>query len=322
VAPASRPSVVLDVAGAEMGGAARWCAELNAYLDATADPVRVIGRGVPLTPGWLARRERLARGAIIAVAPNNVSFVMSGRNKRVLVRNALHFLYPWESELLRGMPRRWHAQVPIVRRTLARADSVVVPCTTMGERVTHHVPSVAGRLVVRPHPVSPAGPRRPADDPFVLVPVLPAPYKNLFPQLRLLAKAAAAMDLSAEFRVTALASELPDDLASDPLIHPIGPQPHDRLTELWRSASAVFFPSVVESFGYPLAEARVYGIPVIAVDSNQSREIAGSALRGYDPADVLSLADALERIGEPVIPDSRAFDRDSYFGWLFGDGDR
>ena len=54
-------------------------------------------------------------------------------------------------------------------------------------------------------------------------------------------------------------------------------------------ARAVYFPGGLESFGYPLAEARAGGRPVIARDTTQNQEIAGAALCGYTPGDPASL---------------------------------
>ena len=44
--------------------------------------------------------------------------------------------------------------------------------------------------------------------------------------------------------------------------------------DLWSRCRAVYFPTGLESFGCPLAEARVNGVPVIARDTPQNREIA------------------------------------------------
>ena len=52
---------------------------------------------------------------------------------------------------------------------------------------------------------------------------------------------------------------------------------------------AIYFPTGLESFGYPLAEARVSGQPAIARDTAQNREIAGPALCGYSLGDPDSL---------------------------------
>jgi len=308
--------VVLDAAGGDAGGAARWRAELDRYLNAGAHRVSVIGRGRRLTPDWLVRRELLARGAELVVAPNNVSFSLSGGQRRVLLRNALHFPYASERPLLARMPKQFRMQTPVVHRLLSRASLIVVPCTAMAGRVEHHLPAAAARIVVRPHPVTALGARLSAGEPFVLVPVVPGPYKNLTSQLRLLLNAAERLRHPAGIRVTAKASELPSDLATHPRITAMGSVPHARLAESWRSAAAVFYPCTFEAFGYPLAEARVYGVPVIAPDTSQAREIAGRALVPYTPADPESLADAVRRIGEDVPAEPLAFDPGAYFAWL------
>jgi len=309
---------VLDMAGGGIGGAARWAAELDGFLAAGGAPVTVLGRHRRLTAGWLVRRERHAVGARIAVAANNIPFAIGGGERRVVLRNAMHFLHPSEEHLLAGMSRSFRAQVPVVRALLARAHTIVAPSSTMAGRVCDRVPAVRDRVVVRPHPVTPVGLRQPADDRFILVPVLPAPYKNLVPELAALLAALDRTDPRIEVRVTAQADDLPSELARHPRLRPLGIVPHHALAGMWRRATAAFFPSTVEAFGYPLAEARVYGVPVLAPDSGQARELAGAALLAYRPGDPASLSSAVERIREPVPAQPCTFDRDAYFRWLFG----
>ena len=67
-----------------------------------------------------------------------------------------------------------------------------------------------------------------------------------------------------------------------------------RLRDLWARSRAIYFPTGLESFGCPLAEARVNGLPVIARDTPQNREIAGPALCGYTLGDADSLRQATE----------------------------
>jgi glycosyltransferase involved in cell wall biosynthesis len=313
-------TVVLDVAGGGVGGAARWAAELDGFLAGReAPPVAVVGRHRQLTAGWLARRERYAAGARIAVAANNVPFVLCGGERRVVLRNALHFLHTSEEHLLAGMSRSFRGQIPVVRRLLTRAGTVVVPSSAMAERVTGRVPAVRDRLVVRPHPVTPAGPRSTTVDPFILVPVLPAPYKNLRPQLAALLSALDRTGQPMEVRVTARPADLPPALAGNPRLRALGTVPHGTLAGLWLRAIAAFFPSTVEAFGYPLAEARVYGVPALAPDGPQAREIAGAALVPYRPDEEGSLVAAVRELGAVrVTAEPHAFDRDAYFGWLLG----
>jgi glycosyltransferase involved in cell wall biosynthesis len=310
--------IVIDAAGGDIGGAARWREEMDAYLAARPVPVRVVGRGRRLTAPWLLAREGLTRGARMVFAPNNVSFAVSGAQRRVLVANALHFLYESEEGLLTRMPVTFAAQIPVVRALLRRADVIVVPCAAMAERVVHHVPGVRGRLLVHHHPVTAVGPRRPAEAGFILVPVVPAPYKDLGAQVRGLLEASGRRSAH-DVVLTCDAADLPRDLAAHPRIRTIGIVPHRQLAELWRSAMAAFFPSSLEAFGYPLAEARAYGVPIIAPDSAQAREIAGRALLPYRPGQPASLIEAVRRTGELVLPEPDAFDRDAYFDRLFGD---
>ena len=56
--------------------------------------------------------------------------------------------------------------------------------------------------------------------------------------------------------------------------------PREELTELYKK-SILLFPSYIETFGLPLAEARSLGRPVIAADTPFAREI----LSGYDKAE-------------------------------------
>jgi len=311
---------LVDVAGGQFGGAARWRAELQQYLSHRSRPVRLIGNGHRLTGRWLLRRERLARGASLVFATNNVSFGLAGRQRRVLLHNALHFLYPHEANALAKMPAGWSAQIPIVRHMAQRADQVVVPCSAMAERVLFHLPALRNRMAVYPHPITPVGPRVESTGAFILAPVVPGRYKNLFPQLRMLTTVLRHAGQPFRVRVTAAPTALPADLAADERVEAVGIVPHSRLAQLWRSAHAAFFPSTLEAFGFPLAEARVYGVPVLAPLSDQARELAGSALRGYDPDVPATLAEAIDRIAEPVVPEPDAFNRERYFGRLLADG--
>lgn len=315
--PAGWKGIVVDVAGGNVGGAARWRAELEAHLTLSQSSVRQIGRGQYLTPKWLFQRERLAAQASLVVASNNMSFVMRGKRRRLLLRNAMHFLGRDESYLLARMPRSFRNQICLVRAAAIRAHEIVVPSTDMAQRVAAHLPRASDRIFIRPHPVTPVGPRRSSADSFILVPVIPGPYKNLFPQIRLLLGAIQRAQLPMKLMLTALSSQLPSDIAHDPRVSTIGVVPHSRLAEIWRSASAAFYPSTVESFGYPLAEARAYGIPIIAPNRPLAMEIAGPALAAYDPKCPESLIAAVGKIDSPLEADPTCFERDSYFRWLF-----
>jgi glycosyltransferase involved in cell wall biosynthesis len=313
-------TVTVDIAGAQMGGAARYAAELHSYLARTGrKDVRVIGAARRVHPAWLLQRELAKPSAVRRVALNNVSFIAPGRERWTLLRNALHFLTDTETSQLdpslRASVRR---DAAVVRLTARRADVLVVPSTAMAERVTRALPGVTGRVVVRHHPVSADSvPRRPRD-PAILCPVLFAPYKRMDERLaELLAAVREHGDRSVRVRVTASPADLPSSLASDPVIDFVGHLDQDDLRQVWAYSRAIYFPSGLESFGYPLAEARVSGQPVIARDTPQNREIAGPALCGFALGDQESLRSALAlALAKDVTPDPAPFDPDAYFNWI------
>jgi glycosyltransferase involved in cell wall biosynthesis len=135
----------------------------------------------------------------------------------------------------------------------------------------------------------------------------------------LLAAVGELEDPSVRVGVTAHAAELPAAVACHPQVELVGRLPYGELRELQARSRAIYFPTGLESFGYPLAEARVSGQPAIARDTAQNREIAGPALCGYIPGDPDSLRRAVKvALTADIAPDPGPFDPDRYFGWLLG----
>jgi glycosyltransferase involved in cell wall biosynthesis len=313
---------MVDIAGAAMGGAARYAAELHGYLARTGRPdVRVVGGDRRVDPFWLVRREFEAPFARRRVAVNNVSFVAPGGPRWAVLRNALHFLTDAEAE---GLDPALHASVrreaAVVRLAAARADVLVVPCTAMAERVSRTLPAARDRITVRAHPVSALPVPTRARDSSILCPVLFAPYKRMDERItELLAAVDNGGDRDVRVRVTTSPQELPAHLASHPRIEFLGRVGGDELQGAWARSHAIYFPTGLESFGYPLAEGRASGHPVIARDTAQNREIAGAALCGFQAGDLDSLCHAVKlALTSDVRPDPAPFEPDAYFGWLLG----
>lgn len=315
-------AVTVDAAGGPMGGAARFRYELLAYLHRSgrAD-VKVIGTRRRLSPAWLISREAAAARPGRRVALNNVGFVAPGGERWTLLGNALHFLAGAEAAALDPALRAAAArQAVVVRRAARRSDVLIAPSTSMAERVAEVAPEVASRLVVRMHPLSPCArpPRRAGQRPLILCPVIFAGYKRMPDRL---AEWLAAVPPCARIRmvVTASPDEVPAELAGDPRLQFTGRLEHAALARFWARSTAVFFPPGLESFGYPLAEARVYGQPVIAQDTAQNREIGGPALCGFTAGDPDSLRAAIDvALRTEVRPDPAPFDPDAYFDWMLG----
>ena len=74
----------------------------------------------------------------------------------------------------------------------------------------------------------------------------------------------------------------------------LGTLPHDEVTRLYSSSSALVFPSLTESFGLPLIEAANLGLPVLAPELDYVRDVI-EPVQTFDPHSPLSLARALKR---------------------------
>ena len=315
-------TVTVDIAGAQIGGAARYAGELYRYLTRTGrQDVQVIGAGQQVGPAWLLRREISRPKSVRRIAVNNVSFVGPGGQRWALLRNALHFLTGDEATHLEpGQRKSVQREAVVVRLAARRADVLVVPCTAMAERVTHMMPEVRSRIVVRPHPVSAGLVVGGARGAAILCPVLFAPYKRMDERLAELLNAVDDYgDEAVRVRVTADPADLPPALARNPRLEFLGRIDQLDLRRAWARSRAIYFPTGLESFGYPLAEARANGQPVIARDSAQNSEIAGAALCGFDPDDPDSLRCAIKSaLTTQMTPDPLPFDPAAYFGWLLG----
>ena len=99
----------------------------------------------------------------------------------------------------------------------------------------------------------------------------------------------------------------------------VGRLPYEEVVERYQT-NVVLFPSYIETFGYPLAEARQAGTIVLASDTAFSREVLDGYENAYffDPFRPQELAALMERVicGEIVrqeVPVAQATQRD---GWV------
>ena len=70
----------------------------------------------------------------------------------------------------------------------------------------------------------------------------------------------------------------------------------ETLDGLYRAATCFVLPSLAEGFGLPVLEAMVRGTPVCCSEIGALREVAGDAALYFDPNDVDSIANALQRV--------------------------
>jgi alpha-1,3-rhamnosyl/mannosyltransferase len=75
-----------------------------------------------------------------------------------------------------------------------------------------------------------------------------------------------------------------------------GAVPEAELERLYRSATALVYPSLYEGFGLPVLEAMASGTPVIASRAASMPEVLGEAGMLVEPSDVGAWADAIARV--------------------------
>ncbi len=314
--------VIIDVAGGPFGGAARFRAEVYRYLArAERDDVKVIGAQRRVDPAWLVRREMARPSAARRVALNNVGFVTPGGERWTLVANSWDFVTDDEAAKLSLSDRaEIRCRSSVVRMAARRSDVIVAPSTDMAERITRVLPSVSSRVVVRMHPVSPEPLADSSASQVILCPVLFYPIKRMHERvIEWINAVDKHLPPDVRMLVTADRSEVSAEFASNPRIRLVGRLDLDRLNRLSAISRAIYFPTSVESFGYPLAEARVNGQPVIALDTPQNQEIAGQALCSFTRGSPESLLQATElALKAEIKPDPSPFDPDAYFSWMLG----
>jgi glycosyltransferase involved in cell wall biosynthesis len=91
------------------------------------------------------------------------------------------------------------------------------------------------------------------------------------------------------------------------------------ISKLYHSLDIFAFPSLVESFGFPLVEAMAKGLPIVAADTPSNREIAGEAGLYFAPTHAESLAAIVGGlIDNPLLREAKsaaALHRARKFSW-------
>jgi glycosyltransferase involved in cell wall biosynthesis len=84
-------------------------------------------------------------------------------------------------------------------------------------------------------------------------------------------------------------------------LEPLGRLPLEMTYQLYTEADVFFFPSVCESFGFPLVEAMGAGLPIVAADTEVNREICGAAALYFKPGDVGGAAAQIRGAIQPEL---------------------
>lgn len=77
-------------------------------------------------------------------------------------------------------------------------------------------------------------------------------------------------------------------------IHFLPPLPDGELLSVYRASAGLLFPSLIEGFGFPVAEAQALGVPVVAADLPPMNELTTQSTALFDPDSPASFHRALD----------------------------
>lgn len=187
----------------------------------------------------------------------------------------------------------------VIKRSVAAADHTIVQTNWMREAVLEQVGIERDRITnVLPdlEDLSGYGSEEQESNGIFFYPTAASSYKNndLVCEANRLLKKRGVHDVTVE--ITA------DPPAGCPEIVALGRLPRaEVLTKL--AQSTLIFPSLIETYGLPLAEARALGSLVLAADLPYAREVLDGYENGYffDPRSPKELADLMEKVADGSI---------------------
>lgn len=168
-----------------------------------------------------------------------------------------------------------HVIGAMIKRSARKCDRVIVQTNWMKEAVCAQCRIPAEQVSVVMPQVKPFAvvPDAPYDTTAFFYPTAPGVYKNN-------AAVFAASDMLAQ---KGFAHSVTMTLSSDKSrgsVRCVGRIPYDEVVAHYHTSTLVF-PSYIETFGYPLAEARQAGAIVLAADTAFSREVLDGYVNAY-----------------------------------------
>jgi glycosyltransferase involved in cell wall biosynthesis len=255
----------------------------------------------------------------------------------LLVQHAGHFSQQFD-ELTRRHLRRldrvaaWAIKTRWVERSVRTASEVTVQTATLADAVAARTGRPRACIHAIPHgpgamPAAPPVRRNPTGRPVRIGYITKWGVQKNFEVLF-----AAAARLIGERRdiriVLTLAAHLPENMrilrraeaaGLGEVLENVGEIDAADVSALYDSLDIFAFPSLVESFGFPLVEAMAKGLPIAVSDTPSNREIAADAGLFFPSEDAQALAGILgELIDNAALREARsaaALQRAQDFSW-------
>lgn len=256
----------------------------------------------------------------------------------LLVQHAGHFSDVFKrltEAQLPGLPSRlsWRQKGRWVKSSIRRADLVTVQTEALARRITEETGVSRDRLRVVPHGIGLARPQGVfAQTPVVGEPVRIGYITKYGVQKNFGVLFAAAEKLKAQGMRPVLVLTLDPEQATSQAVFALanhygvldvienhGELAPPEVDALYRTLHLFVFPSLCESFGFPMVEAMAYGLPLLVAEVDSNIEVSAAAGLAFPPADGDVLAFLIKRLIENPVEYqhfSRAsLERAAYFSW-------
>jgi glycosyltransferase involved in cell wall biosynthesis len=303
--------------------------DIHASIKICPLPAKKVGGWRRLWWEQVTLRRFLVREKVDALfSTANFAMLRCPAKQILLVRNALYFSILYQQLFLAKHGLRTKVAFRLRRQLICRsvrsADLVMTPTRAMLEELRAYVNIPDSRALVNPYGVTlednnqrqPAGsaPARDFGGSAATVRLLYVSLYNEYKNLRTLLKALPLLNhngvrkwvltstVDPAWAETSWMLTCKDDLAlaRQPDVAPwvgfVGPLPRGQTERLYLNTDIFVFPSLTESFGFPMPEAMSYGLPVVASDTPVNREVCGDAAIYFSPLSAEDLAQQLERV--------------------------
>lgn len=219
---------------------------------------------------------------------------------------------------LGSFPARTAARLLIERglhRLLSRnVDEYIVQTTSMRQFVRQVLPKVPVRVVPFVSSSEAAADTTTFQEsaaPSFLYPAHDDPHKNHVNLLEAWCILAAdgifpVLKLTLQDGKNRLHQSIEDCRTKGANIRCVGVMDHQEMMTTFQSANAVIYPSLIESFGLPLLEARQLGRPIVAAELDYVRDVC-EPTETFDPHSPRSIARAVKRMLTVIEPISTPY---------------
>jgi len=232
----------------------------------------------------------------------------------LLVQHAGHFspVFRQLTEARLGLPARaaWRLKGRWVESSVRAADAVTVQTDALAKQIAHevkipkdHIRVVShgpGQAMLQPQPVAPPESGENFRVGYITKYGVQKNFAMLFKAMAGLKKKGVPLTL-----VLTLSEAEPGNRAvlesarhygvADS-IENHGELSADEIDRLYKSLHAFVFPSLCESFGFPMVEAMAHGLPLLVAGIDSNIEVAGAGGESFPPDDPGVLAHELERL--------------------------